>query len=145
MGTEQLETIKVVFEVVALLAGLLASLWATITRPLRKEITGLLASAKVQFREIRDEMKAERAETKASLLELKAGQQELQLNQNGDHLLLGRLEKGLESLDERANMGLTAQRAEIDHTKGRVEDLRRDVDGIRRDVEYLKGRAERGS
>jgi chromosome segregation ATPase len=155
MGTETLETVKLMLEIIAGAGAVLGSLWAMITRPIRKEISGLkvetsrdiagiLASAKTQFREIRDEMKAERAETKASLTELKAGQQALAMEQNGDHLLLGRLEKGLESLDERANMGLTAQRAEIDHTKGRVEDLRREVDGIRRDMEYMKGRVEHG-
>jgi hypothetical protein len=144
MGTDTLETIKLVFEVVAVIGSILGSLWAMITRPLRKEIKDLLTSAKAQFREIRDEMKSERAETKEALGELMTGQQALALAQNGDHLLLGRLEAGQANLEERANKALDAQRKDIDHTHGQVEDLRRDVDGIRRDVEYLKGRVERG-
>jgi chromosome segregation ATPase len=144
MGTEMLENVKLAFEIVAVIGSVLGSLWGLITRPLRKEIAGLLSSAKAQFREIRDEMKAERAETKESLGELKTGQQALALAQNGDHLLLGRLEAGQANLEERANKALDAQRRDIDHTHGQVEDLRRDVDGIRRDVEYLKGRVERG-
>jgi hypothetical protein len=144
MGTDTLETVKLLLEVIAGAGAVLGSLWAMITRPIRKEIAGLLSSAKAQFREIRDEMKAERAETKESLGELKAGQQALALAQNGDHLLLGRLEAGQANLEERANKALDAQRRDIDHTHGQVEDLRRDVDGIRRDLEYVKGRVERG-
>jgi hypothetical protein len=128
---------------------LLSLLGAVVTLAMR--IGGLKADAVAQFsslekkvKELQDESRAERVETRAALGDLKNGQTALALAQNGDHILLGRLDGAVAALDTRANSALNAQRADIDKTRTEVEAIRRDFDLVRRDVEYLKGRAERG-
>ena len=127
------EWLRLLLEIAALLAsaaGLLFRLGV-----LRASIEGQLRALTDRLEEVRREAKEDRAETRSSLAQLKDGQASLALAQNGDHVLLGKLEGTMTALDTRANEGLKAQRAELERQGARLE-------AVERDMAFLRGRIE---
>ena len=93
------ELLKLVIEVVTLIGtGLaLATRVGSLKTAVEKELSGLgkeLGSLGKRMDEMRAESQSERTETRAALGALKDGQVALALTQNGDHILLGRLDAG---------------------------------------------------
>ena len=136
------ELLKLVIEVVTLIGtGLaLATRVGSLKTAVEKELSGLgkeLGSLGKRMDEMRAESQSERTETRAALGALKDGQVALALTQNGDHILLGRLDASFGALKEHVDKSLLAQREELSRLVQAQSEQRREVD-------RLLGRADRG-
>jgi uncharacterized protein YqgV (UPF0045/DUF77 family) len=129
------ELLKLVIEVVTLIGTGLGL--AMRVGSLKTSIEASLKSVEAKMKELQDDAKSERTETRASLGALKDGQTALALTQNGDHILLGRLDASFGALKEHVDKSLLAQREELSRLVQAQSEQRREVD-------RLLGRADRG-